>query len=139
MDSGEEVPTVSTGCDQGQGFSSCATQSPPPEIDYARLPGAITSNVPVIFYPDCRSNAYTRPAIVPFCPSLQQGPPAQSSCFHQQPLSMTFPTGGNPYNNIPVSRVPYSSSFGSVFSSLKSRPSVRVVKRVKHSSRNRFI
>jgi len=133
-DSGEQA-NVGSDCDQGYG--KCSTQQPPPEIDYARLPGAISSNIPVIFYPDCRSNAYTRPAIVPFCPSLQQAP--ESSCSHQQPLTMKFPSGGNPYNNVLSSRSAYTSNLAYTYEHAKSRPSKRVVRRSRRNQQSRYI
>ena len=72
---------------------SCPASSPgggadnlPKDSDFSSLPGAVVTNVPVIFYPDCSANAYSRPAIVAYCPATQP------SCSATQPLTMKFPS-----------------------------------------------
>ena len=83
------------GCNGGCSQQQQPQAQDPQFIDYSQFPGAVVSNVPVIFYPDCRSNAFTRPAVVPFCPSLQpsaQPASATPACSHRQPLTMRFPT-----------------------------------------------
>jgi len=86
----ESCPSICNSCSQAPKSNNnvnrkTSSQVPVEEIDYAQLPGAVVSNVPVIFYPDCGANAFSRPAIVPYCPAKQP------SCTNESPLTMRFP------------------------------------------------
>ncbi|CAL8115452.1 unnamed protein product [Orchesella dallaii] len=108
--------------------SSCKqTNEPPRDEDFSQIPGAILSNIPVIFYPDCSANAYSRPAIVPFCPSQK------SQCDNSQPLTMKFPDAPSFGNNhdLPVAR--------NAFASNNNRQSTRVARKVRRGRQQRIL
>ncbi|ODM98220.1 hypothetical protein Ocin01_08460, partial [Orchesella cincta] len=108
--------------------SSCGQKnSPPRDEDFSQIPGAILSNIPVIFYPDCSANAYSRPAIVPFCPSQK------SQCDNSQPLTMKFPDAPSFGNNheAPVAR--------NAFASNNNRQSTRVARKVRRGRQQRIL
>jgi len=108
--------------------SSCKqNREPPRDEDFSQIPGAILSNIPVIFYPDCGANAYSRPAIVPFCPSQK------SQCDNSQPLTMKFPDAssfGNTHD-APVAR--------NAFASNNNRQSTRVARKVRRGRQQRIL
>jgi len=120
----------------------------PLELQYSGIPGSVVANVPVIFYPDCDENAFTRPAIVPFCPSQKSR--TGRGIFQdgvRQPLTMRFPSRvesseirthmPTARNSAYVSQSSATSSSSNIDSnSRNARSSLRIVKRARRLRKN---